>query len=350
MSFDIDGEIIDFDTSDIAILEQVLNYFNLQSIEEIFSKYNNKEIFKHLYQFEKTNGFQKLYRRIIESISVKINETEFYFQKIPSFRLHRTNQKSVNFHNDYMYGHGSDVINIWLPLVSTNKYNALYLSTADVSKKLSDCFNKDQLSIDEANKLFRKNCNPVIIDYGKILIFKTTTIHGTVENLSDKNRLSFDFRILPFTGDSGTKPLNEFYESFSHIANQKIIQTPCMYYLNKKNPLMKNCSHFVQREIMNMYSNDNNLNSNGAEESEIHGVSHYPVILNYIRDKRITNIVMASILCLPSEIRLRTEVLKMAKKNNVNLHFSIENTTSENISIDDANSYYQLILNANNIL
>ena len=100
-------------------------------------------------------------------------------------------------------------------------------------------------------------------------------------------------------------PLNDFYvsnKSYEERITQKI---PCIYYLNNKNPLMKNCSHFIQRQIMNSYASLNNLHSEGKEESEIHGTSHYPVIFHYIKEEKIKNILMASILCLPSNKKLR---------------------------------------------
>ena len=146
---------------------------------------------------------------------------------------------------------------------------------------------------------------------------------------------------------------NEFYENYSPEVINNIDKIPCMYYLHKQNPLMRNCSHFVQREIMNMYTKNNNLIADGkhfSEECEIYGLNHYPVIFHYLTSRKINDIVMASILCLPKDVKLRTKVLSSAKKNNVNLHFSLENKVSSDFSADDANSYYQLLLEADKLL
>ena len=350
MKYDFDRFLVDFDKNKVPILEIVLNHFSVSSIDEIFSCLNSDEIYKRLYELEKTKEFKEYYLILLKYIAGHFDTTDFYFQKIPSFRLHRVNQKSVNFHNDVMYGHGSDVVNVWVPLVNTNEDNALYLSTHDVSKVLSNSFKENRLTLSEAEILFKKNSNPIIVSYGQMLVFKTSTIHGTVENKSTENRLSFDMRILPSKGDHGTKPLNEFYDNYSQKLLSDLDKTPCMYYLNKRNPLMKNCSHFVQREIINKYVKENNLIADGKEESEIYGLNHYPVIFHYIAHKTINNIVMASILCLPEDAELRIKVLEDAKKNNVKIHFSLENKMSADFSIKDANSYYELLLDADKFL
>ena len=53
--------------------------------------------------------------------------------------------------------------------------------------------------------------------YGNVLLFNTKTFHGTHKNLSKKNRLSFDFRILLLNQSAGTKPLDEFYDSSTGV-------------------------------------------------------------------------------------------------------------------------------------
>jgi len=348
MSFDFDGKLIDFDPNQAPILELVLSFFSLTSINEICSKLSNEEIYKGLYRLEKTKEFKKIYSHLINRVSNELGEVDFYYQKIPSFRVHRVDQKSVNFHNDCMYGHGEDVLNLWVPLVDTNQSNALLLLTNQKSKELFCRFRDDKLSIEEANKLFLKHSNTALTKYGQILVFKTSTIHGTIKNSSKNNRISFDFRILPRNSDAGFKSLNEFFEPYFFETVK--VKSPCVFYLYKSNPLIKNLSHFVQREIINMYASENNFTSAAREETEIYGVNHSPTIFNYVKDNKINDILMPSILCLPVDIKMRIEALLLAEKNNVKLHFCLENKVSSNLLIDDLNKYYQLLLEADNFL
>jgi hypothetical protein len=345
----IDGALVSFDTSKVKLNELILEYFCEDNIQDVINKNDNELIFSNLYELQKTTKFKGIYSSLLNQISNNLNERNFHYQSIPSFRIHRINSKVTNYHNDVMYGHGEKVINVWLPLNDTNKNNSLSISDLKTSKMLLKKIEDLKLSLNQINDLLKPNCSPKLVRYGQMLLFNTMTMHGTEINTSDEHRLSFDFRLLPYEAASGLKSINDFYSSYISL-NEKTKKIPCTYYLNTNNPLMKNFSHSVQREIINRYSKENNLILEGIEESEIYGVNHYPVIFHYLNDEKISDIVMASILCLPSESILRTEVLLSAKKNNVKLHFCMENKVSNHFSIDDSNNYYELLLKADKSL
>jgi hypothetical protein len=345
----IDGTLISFDTTKVKINELILEYFCEDNIQDVINNNNNEFIYGSLYDLQKTTKFKDMHSSLLNQISNHLNERNFYYQSIPSFRIHRINRKVTNYHNDVMYGHGEKVINVWLPLNDTNKNNSLFISDLKTSKMLLKKIEDLKLSLSQINDLLKSNCSPKLVRYGQMLLFNTMTMHGTEINTSKEHRLSFDFRLLPYAANSGSKSISDFYSSYISL-NKKTKKTPCTYYLHTNNPLMKNFSHSVQREIINRYSKENNLILEGIEENEIYGVNHYPVIFHYLNDKKTNDIVMASILCLPSESNLRAEVLLSAKKNNVKLHYCMENKVSSHFSIEDSNNYYELLLKADKSL
>lgn len=186
MSYDVDGTIIDFNTNKIPLLSIVLDSFAVKSINEIFENYQNEVILDRLYKLEKTKEFSECYKSLIEILVEKFQKDDFYFQRIPSFRLHRINQSSVNYHNDCMSGHGEKVINAWIPLVDTNEHNSLHLASQNNSVRLLKQFQKEKLSLGEVNKLFKKNSYPAIVKYGEMMLFNTNRIHGTEINISNQ--------------------------------------------------------------------------------------------------------------------------------------------------------------------
>jgi len=347
MVYKFEGKIIKFDTKKNPLLDIVLEFFGASSLTDIFKKFSNSEIYSKLYQLEKTKKFSDIYKNLVTAMENELGTNEFYFQKIPSFRIHRIHTNSVLYHNDIMYGHGEEVVNVWVPLLNTNKMNSLFLSNINLSKKALKEFKNKKMSLIEANKLFQSASSPCLVNYGEMLIFNTLIIHGTAVNSSNEDRISLDFRILPHGSDPSTKLIDDFYLNNKYEEKKiKKTFTACLYYLNKKNPIMENCSHSIQRQIMDMYSRENSFNSDGLEETEIHGVSHYPSICHYIEEVKIKNILMASLLCLPSDKTLRKQILMLAKKNDVTLHFCLENKDSSNVSIETLNAYYESILNS----
>ena len=125
MVYKFEGKLIKFDTKKNLLLDIVLEFFGANSLTDIFKKFNNSEIYSKLYQLEKTKKFSDVYKNLVKAMENELGTKEFYFQKIPSFRVHRIHSSSVLYHNDIMYGHGEEVVNVWIPLLNTNKTNSL---------------------------------------------------------------------------------------------------------------------------------------------------------------------------------------------------------------------------------
>ncbi len=342
----IDGTIINFNKKKIRLKNFILNLFNEKNIQDIINKNSSEEIYKKIYDGINNKEFSSIYTDLVKRISIFLKKENFYYQKIPSFRVHRINQKSVNYHTDIWYGHGENVMNVWVPLTETNIFNAIHISNVKESAILQKKFFKEKLSIAKVNDLAKKVSKPQILDYGKILLFNTKTFHGTHKNLSKKHRLSFDFRILLFNQSAGTKPVDEFYNRFNKKNKKKI---KCLSYIYKRNFLMENLSHKVQREINFGYCLTNNLEFS-LEETEIHGVDHYPNLYFYLQKKIYKHIVMTSVLCLPQDIKLRKKLITLSKKNNIELHFSLENKKLSDFKINEINRYFETIIKNKKLL
>ena len=347
-----DGSLISFDTSKIKIRELVLEYFGEGSIQEIIEKNENNLIYKNLYELQKTSKFAGFFSALVNDLSNKLEEKNFFYQTIPSFRIHRVQNKSVNYHNDVMYGHGEKVINIWLPFNDTNKDNSLYISDIETSKNLLAEIRANKLSIIQTNELLRVYCAPQFVRYGQMLLFNTMTVHGTEVNNSTEHRLSFDFRLLPHGESSGVKDISVFYTNNMISKNQKskIKNKKCLYYLVQGDSLGINHSHSLQRQVLQSFANNNNFDSQGHEETEICGMSHYPNLFHHISYEKVENILMFSILSLPKDYEMRSKVLTEAIKNKVRLFFCIEKSDNQQLSIEQINEYYTQVEEARNTL
>ncbi len=350
MKIIVDGDLISFDISKVKIKELILQHFREETIQDIVEKNENEFIFKHLYKLQKTKEFSGYFSSLLKVLSIKLDGVDFHYQKIPTFRIQRVGCKTVNYHNDVMYGHGEKVVNVWVPLIDTNRYNSLHLSDIKTSKFLFERIRKDKLSIIEINKLLKEYCSPKIVQYGQMMLFNTVTMHGTEINSSTEHRLSFDFRILPYGEKPGKKDVSVFYNEINQTKRKKTVKQNCLFYLSQKSQIVKNFNHSLQREILNSFADKNYLQSNGFEETEIMGVDHYPNLFHFVIHENIENIVMLSILCLPDDEKERLEVLNEALKNKVKLYFFMENTNNKDSSVEKLNRYFQSVIHAESLL
>jgi len=323
--------IYNFDIKKIDFKKNLKENLKIKNFDSFIQNTNNADIYEQFYKIVNNKSFNKIYFKLLTEIKKKLKLNNFYFQRIPSFRIQKKGLKSVNFHNDIWYGHGANVVNIWVPLTNTNKHNSLLLVDDDKTNLIDKKFKKNKLSLFEVNNLALKYSQPVIIKYGQFLHFNTSQFHGTSSNLSDENRVSFDFRILKINDDPGTKSYDEFYSLYKNTKTIK--KQNAISFMYKQNFILSNLSHSIQREIIKSYCNSNNIEIS-QEETEIYGVNHYPNINYYIDNKKYKHFVLISILFLPQNKELRKILMRKIKENNLVIHFALENisTASENLT------------------
>ena len=332
-----DKKIIDYNSKVIPIKKLILKYFNKKNIKDILKLGNDEYVYKCLYDLTTEKEFKNLYFKIVKHVANNLNIRNFYFQTIPSFRIQKSNQKSVNFHNDVMYGHGESVINAWIPFCNIVKENSLWLVSDNDSKNIIYKFKKQKQSISEMNSIAIDLSKPAILKENQILIFKTKTLHGTKENSSNCPRISIDFRILEKGKNPGNKSLNEFYTP--NFSINKFKKNNCITYLNKKNFFLENLNHSDQRQIIKSYCLKNNLSSI-LEETEIWNCDHYPNLIYLISVNKTKDLVLPTILSLPEDKKIRNNIVILSNKYKKNIHFALENITLNKTKIQKINKYF----------
>ena len=211
------------------IFKQYLSKFGISNLENFHSECSQTllpdeivdvandqllPVYKILYEIDQgyhlTNNsfpgkFLNTYKDFVHYLSSTIIQEDLVFQRKPTLRIHLPNNKAVgDFHKDREYNHPIEEINIWVPITSAFNTNTLWLESA---------FDKEDYS-------------PMNMNFGQGLVFDSGLSHGSVVNVENLTRLSFDFRIIPLSKwkvIKGRKPkfsvdqnikfaLNEYYD------------------------------------------------------------------------------------------------------------------------------------------
>ena len=197
-----------------------LNKFNInkENITKLYSKIfiNLKDHHKIQSDFQKYILKKKIYFKLIHYY-------KNYFTKIIDQNISVTNQvnfrvvrpfnglDNIGFHRDTDLGHTPFELNVWIPLFDTVKKNSLCILPKSHLKKLDFFkFKKLKTAVKRGGKenkmgfLYKsfkfKNLNqnlmkPITVNFGEILIFYSSCMHGTTSNTSKLTRFSFDFNI-----------------------------------------------------------------------------------------------------------------------------------------------------------
>lgn len=135
------------------------------------------DLHRHLYAIGK--NFFDTYRLFVREQVLDLIGEDIVFQKIPNFRVQLPSNVGVgNFHRDCDHNHSPTEINFWIPLTPVTETTAVWLESQ------------------EGKRDFR----PCILEYGQALVFDGANLeHGNQINRSGRSRVSFDFRVIPFS-------------------------------------------------------------------------------------------------------------------------------------------------------
>ena len=220
---------------------------------------------------------------------------DFAHQALPTFRLQMPGHRSVPFHTDDLSsGHPFDLINVWLPLTKTNFYNSLHFVPAEISASLKDEFVESAKTIEWLDSSSRSNSLPWLSDYGDIVFFSNSTLHGTYMNNSDVPRASIDFRIIC---DKSSRNLNRKKLGIDFVLsdNLSVSSGSCfipavsiVYCANDASHI----PHPVQRSLINNFAQQNSFEI--IRETAEWQVDHCPVILDVLDNQPDVPILLST--------------------------------------------------------
>jgi hypothetical protein len=161
-------------------------------------------------QFYETDlEFRILYLDYVKELYNNFFHFPFYFQKIPTIRLHCPDADFSHhyprYHTDIGYGHPPQEINLWVPLtypVEGQKHGFRLMdltNTRKVLRKYDYHFENlinDAIKSQEFNKDLNQYAPQVDTKFGDTLCFDSRCLH-TGEPLVGHTRVSIDIRITP---------------------------------------------------------------------------------------------------------------------------------------------------------
>ena len=320
------GELIQFNKEAFhfqELFEKKLCY----EVEEWDQKLSNKtrsEIEEMCYSVIDTSEFKNIYENLIFTLN-KFYGFKYIFQRRPSVRIQKPNDRAALFHIDSLTGHGDDLINFWVPLKRTVRENSLWLVNEELSKKFLSKIRKEKWTVGELDTNAKPHANPKIMKYGQILVFSNKTLHGCIDNDSDKIRVSFDFRALPINSSAGTKNKeNMFYVPKKNNSLKNILTNAnTVVYCNHK---AKHISHEAQRAVILDFCNKNNFVVH-REDSDWHGYDDtLPLITEWSKKYPNEVLVIFSRLCFDFSNNETMYCLKKANSiMNQGIFFALEN-------------------------
>lgn len=156
------------------LIENLLGEKNLEGLNmtaEVFTRENDQSTPWHRLFYASFMGseFQQAYLRLLKEVIQPNYQEQLLYQKIPTFRVALPGNLAVGeWHKDTEYGHDEAEMNYWLPFTKAYDTNTVWIEQ-------------------EAQNM----------EYGQMLEFSGSQLHGNKINETGQTRVSMDFRVLP---------------------------------------------------------------------------------------------------------------------------------------------------------
>lgn len=133
-------------------------------------------------------------------------------------------------HCDTFSGESSYQINLWVPITPCSDNNSMHIFTAEATDKIVS--KMDQLEMDGLDAIFERfsineDYEKLTVNFGEIVVFTPTMLHGNSLNTTNKTRISFNCRFKnlhsPYNAPQGSsKILGQFYSPLTELLATKI--------------------------------------------------------------------------------------------------------------------------------
>ena len=317
------GEVCTFDKKSydfLSIFEE--NFGDFREWNKSLIARTRSDIEDECYEIIDKSNFRRIYEEFIYSLNDYF-DNKYIFQGRPSIRVQKPNDKAAVFHIDSFTGHGKDLINFWIPLITTNKENTLWIVPPEITAEMLLRTKEKEWNAGKLDEKVRPLAQPMLLEYGQFLVFSNKVLHGCVNNNSDSIRISFDFRALPKNSSAGTKNKKYMFNlGYKKEVKDEILNANTVVYCNH---LAKHISHEAQRAVILDFCQKNNFIVH-REDSDWHGCDHYlPLMTEWSLKYPDEPIIIFSKMSLNLQNSSTIKALEKISKNlNNGFYFALE--------------------------
>jgi hypothetical protein len=145
-----------------------------KNIDTLLKYKHNLQIREKMQSLNDDSIFYKIYNEFMRNYVSRFFGGKISYSQHPKMRVHLAGTSSVSlWHRDVDITHRPDQINMWVPV--------------------TDCFSSNSLFVE--SDYGRSDYRPIDVRYGEVLFFDGGYLsHGTVDNATNKTRVSFDLR------------------------------------------------------------------------------------------------------------------------------------------------------------
>lgn len=172
-----------------------------------------------------TPWFRPAYYRLVKSALASLVGNELAMQKGVglSVQIPEDTSSLLPIHADVWDGDSSYEVVVWLPLVDCFDTKSMYLMPMEKDRKIQERLADFQSgSAEDLYLAIERDVEFLKVDYGQVLIFSQTLMHGNRLNTEVTTRWSMNCRFKSLFAPYADKKLGEFFEPITMKAASRV--------------------------------------------------------------------------------------------------------------------------------
>ena len=264
-----------------------------------------------------------------EYVPQRIDNKRYLIQRQGTLRVVIPEQgkagRRLQFHQGIFVGNGRGCRTIWTPFTEAKDTNTMWIMDLEVSRDVTKRFINEKWDLTRFEEECLKTAWPVTLKPGQSHLFFQEHLHGNVDNKEGYTRVSMDMRILVEGEEYGRR----YPGGFMRLPGDYEADTPKNYtgkkfitYAGWNTQFSKWIPLPMQRATIETYCAKHQISYNSYEFENEH-TDWLPSLEYFIKEKP-DGIVLCSIFSLPDDHDRRNEILELALRLGVELHFANE--------------------------
>jgi len=310
-----------FSSDAVVEIQSLFRGYMYKGGVESFDRTGGKKMRDKMFDFFESKPFLESYFKlaldVADNLGMKNNDLVLQIQPTP--RVFRPGDHGTSFHCDYWYGHGTSAYTIWTPLTEVEVGNTFHLIDKVKNEPYFQSLTQTNGRVEIEDELMA-NSVAALPPKGQSVVFNSKIIHGSPKNTSNKERISFDFRISSKSDVTSTKDLAnyfyfdgaEFKRPQCRFGKDKYIKYICGG--EEKNTAAQ---HMAIESVANFYNI--NIEAQEAEVERFGNVVFGQYLDGVAKAKGFQGIVLASRSILSSG------AIEQAKKSDIKVYCVLEN-------------------------
>ena len=331
-----DHNVVDYDLDKFPWYDRILSVIqevnpqckDISKLHEYFDRDEIVPLRKNVEQFVRTKEFSGWVDEYFHAI---IGDGEYLIQATPTLNFVLPDQQRqgslLTFHTGHLTAYNNGINTIWTPVNPAFGSNSMQVVSWEDSKKITDEFVDNQLSIEEMQIRCSEVSYPVDIDMGQAWLFNQGHWHGNINNTTGVTRIGLDIRAMNVGTDYGyRKPGSYFRFPGTTVEVPKVDTSRRWIIFNDpaNDKYMGTMPFYIARSFIENYVDRLGIKPVGWH-NEYTLTNWNPHLEFFINNTEVEGIALLSMHGISSNIKRRMELFKMCVDKDIHVLFCDEN-------------------------